>query len=277
LGANTAFPLNQTVIQTTASSISPASTPVLGGLSPLNDGATLTVNSWNPDPTVANSFHLKIASLGVDLTFTSPSLLKGASTVSATSVSNGTFRMTTSNVSYAALGFWEVDASGPNTIFSGAFITGYETPVSGMPTTGAATYSGTHNVSAQVTTLAGGFSRAQVLGDANYAVDFGTGSLNGTFTNMIIQAIGTNASVTPAATPWNDISVAGSIVAGTNRFGGSVTAQSLGGGGAYTVTGGTQGKIDGAFYGPAADNLAGVWSLMDSSRVVIGVATGRKQ
>jgi hypothetical protein len=285
LGAGTQFPLNQTVIQTTGTSISPASTPVVNGLSPLNDGATLKVTqSWNSDPAVANSFNLKIPSLGVDLNFTSPSLLKGASTVSATSDGSngtGTFRMTTSNVSYAALGFWEVDASSPNTIFAGAFITGYETPLSAMPTTGTATYGGTHNVSAQITTLSGGFSRAQVLGDANYSANFGTGSLTGTFTNFLIQAIGTNTSVTtPAsATPWNNVSVSASIAAGTNRFGGSVTAGSVpgGGGGTFNVTVGTTGKIDGAFYGPAADNLAGVWSLKDSSHVVIGVATGRMQ
>jgi len=276
LTTNPDFPLTQTVIQINASGITPANQVVVSGqASPLDGGATLTVTKW--DPTGSSDFTLSIPGLGISgtnvKTFSSTSLLKGATTVSLGT--NNSFRLTASNINYAALGLWEQDAAGANgsnPIFLGTFITGYETPVSGVPTTGTASYSGTQNVTAIVSSTQGGqLSRASVLGDGNYTANFGTGTLNGTFTNMTVITANPNATVTP----WNNVSVSASIAG--NRFtNGSVTAAAPASPSNYTVTGGTTGKFDGGFYGPNADELAGVWSLTDSSHAVIGVATGRQ-
>jgi hypothetical protein len=246
---------------------------VSGQPSPLAGGATLTVNSWNP--TGSSDFTLSIPGLGLvgsnAKTFSSASLLKGASTF----VGNG-WRITTANNaaknSYAALGLWEQDAANPNTVFLGTFIMGYETPVSAMPTSGTATYAAVSNVAGIVSTFKSGqLSRGSVVGDASFTADFGAGSLTGAFTNMvIITADGSSTSQ-----PWNNVSLAASIAG--NHFSGSAVAAAPASAGPFTVTGGSTGNFNGGFFGPAADELAGVWSLTDSSHVVEGVAIGKHQ
>jgi len=269
LTTNPAFPLNQAVTQIDGSGIRPANTSVVSGApSPTAGGATLTVNNWTPGGT--SSFTLSIPGLGLvgsnAKTFQSSSLLNGASTVSG----NG-FRITASNNDYAALGLWEVDATNPNTVFLGTFITGYETPVSAVPTSGTASYFATQNVAAIVSTYqSGNLARGSVLGDATFTADFGTGSLTGTFSNNFIITDNGNK----ASQPWNDISVSASIAG--NSFSGSATVTKAPATGAYTLTNGSTGKFDGGFFGPSANTLAGVWSITDSSHVAVGVATGRQ-
>ena len=238
----------------------------------MDGGATLTVNSWNP--TGSSTFTLEIPGLGITVAsgtanqFSSSDLLKGAATLPG----GGNFRLTAANVNYAALGFWEVDATlgGAPLIFVSSFITGYETPISGMPTTGTANYAGTSNVAGIVTTLSGGFNRGAILGDASYTANFGTNSLTGAFTNMnVISDNGTAVSM-----PWNNVSITSTISG--SHFSGSVTAASPASPNAYTLTGNTAGIINGSFYGPNANELAGVWSFMDSTHVAVGVAHGKQ-
>jgi hypothetical protein len=141
-----------------------------------------------------------------------------------------------------------------------------------MPTTGTASYAGTHNVAAIVSSFGDGgqLNRGSVLGDGTYTANFGTNSLTGAFTNM--KVITDNGAA--VSTPWNDVSVTAAIAG--NRFSGSVNAAAPAQTGTYTVTGNTTGLIDGGFYGPNANELAGVWSLKDASHVVIGVAHGKQ-
>jgi len=271
LTTNPAFPLTQTVVQIDASGIKPANQVVANGtsVSPLSGGATLTVTNWNPNG--ASDFTLSIPGLGLvgsnARTFSSSSLLKGPSTFTG----NG-WRITATNNSYVALGLWEQDATSPaNTVFLGTFITGYETPSSAMPKTGTATYFATQNAAAIVSTYQSGqLSRGSVLGDASFTANFDTGKLTGTFTNMIV--ITQNGANT--AQPWNDVSVSASIA--QNQFSGIAVAAKPSAVGPYTVTNGANGKFDGGFFGPNAEQLAGVWSLTDSSHVVTGVAFGRQ-
>jgi len=219
---------------------------------------------------VQNTFHLSIPALGVNTDFTSNSLLKGASTVSLSSPASGTpVRLTGSNVNYAALGIWQVDATNPNTVFLGAYVTGYQTPASSMPTSGTASYGGTHNVTAVVSGFAsdGTLNRGVVLGDASYTANFVSGSLTGLLTNMKVTINNV------PTTPWNDVNVAAQISG--NGFSGSATAVAPAQANSFTVTGGATGNFDGNFYGPNANELAGVWSLKDASHTVIGVAHGR--
>jgi hypothetical protein len=179
-------------------------------------------------------------------------------------------------MSYSALGVWEVDTQNAQitsgvtegNIHLGAFATGYETPASGMPTSGAAFYAGNKNVvGVIVTDVAGKIDRASVYGDATLAANFGTGAITGAFSNMV----STNSAAVRA--PWNDVSVSASIIAGTSRFSGS-TAASTTPGGAFAVSGSATGRIDGGFYGPTANELGAVWSLKDSGTVAIGVVHG---
>ena len=233
-------------------------------------GATLTVTNWNPNGT--SNFVLSIPGLGLvganAKAISSSSLLKGASTFSSTG-----FRLTATNNDYVALGLWEVNASNPTTLFLGTFVTGYETPVSAVPTSGTATYFATQNVAAIVSTYnpsGGQLTRGSVLGDASFTANFSTGSLTGTLSNNAI--IYDNGKA--AFLPWNDVSVSASIAG--NTFSGSAVAGTSSATNAYTVSPGATGKFDGGFYGPNADALGAVFSLTDSTHIVTGVTTGRQ-
>jgi C-lobe and N-lobe beta barrels of Tf-binding protein B len=258
----TAFPLKQSVISITSSGIVPDAAANGGG-------ATLSVVNWNASGN--SQFRLTIPGLGVDSTFNSASLLKGASTVNG-----GTFRLTASNMSYAALGVWEVDTQNPQitpgvtegNIHLGTFATGFETPASGMPTSGTAFYSGTKNVAGVIITdPAGKLDRASVFGDATLAANFGTGAITGSFGNMVA----TNSAAVRA--PWNDVSVSASIIAGTSRFSGTTAVTSTPSG-AFSLSGSAAGRIDGGFYGPTANELGAIWSIKDSGTVAVGVVHG---
>jgi len=253
--AGTAFPLKESVISATSSGIAPAATANSGG-------ATLSVITWNASGD--SQFRLTIPGLGIDTTFTSASFLKGQA-----NVLDSTFRLTSSNLNYAALGVWEVVT--PGNIHLGAFTTGYETPLAGMPTSGTAIYSATKNVAGLVTTYpsSGGIARAALLGDASLSANFGTGAITGNFTNMTAIS-GANVS-----TPWNDVSVSASITAATSHFSGSTAAASAPAT-PFALSGVATGHIDGGFYGPNANELGAVWSLSDSGSVAIGVVGGHR-
>ena len=238
-----------------------------------NGGATLSVLNWNASGD--SQFRLTIPGVGLDATFTSSSLLKGPSTVAG-----GTFRLTASNANYAALGLWEVDTTSAtaggateNKIHLGAFTTGFETPVSALPTSGVATYAGAQSVAGLVTSnSSSGVSRASLIGDASFSANFGTGAITGSFTNMIVTA--SPGFVAP--TPWNSVSVTSSLIAGTSRFSGSTAAASAPNA-PYVIGGSATGRIDGGFYGPNANELGAVWSLSDGQNVVVGTAQGGHQ
>jgi hypothetical protein len=259
-----AFPLKQTVLSITSSGVAPDTAAN-------NGGATLSVVNWNAAGD--SQFRLTIPGVGLDATFTSASLLKGPSTVMG-----GTFRLTSSNVNYAALGLWEVDTTSntaggttDGTIHVGAFTTGYETPVGGMPKSGTAIYSGVQNVAGLVTTnlSSGGIGRAALLGDGAFSANFSTGAITGGFTNMMV----TSGTGVTAPTPWNNVSVTSSLISGTSHFSGSTAAASTPGT-PYAVSGSATGRIDGGFYGPTANELGAVWSLSDGASAVIGTAQG---
>jgi hypothetical protein len=251
----TAFPLRETVISATSSGIVPDTAANAGG-------ATLSITNWNPSGD--SQFRLTIPGLGIDTIFTSTWLLKGRANVLESS-----FRLTSTNVDYTALGVWEVVTQG--NIHLGAFITGYETPVAAMPTSGTAVYASTSNVAGLVTTYpsSGGIARAALVGDASLSANFGTGAITGNFTNMSAT---NGASV---STPWNNVSVSASITAATSHFSGSTAATSAPAT-PFALSGAATGRIDGGFYGPNANELGAVWSLGDSSKAAIGVVGGKR-
>ena len=65
---------------------------------------------------------------------------------------------------------------------------------------------------------------------------------------------------------------------GTNSFSGS-TGAATAPAGTYTLKGTANGHIDGAFYGPNANELGAVWTLSngDGTGAAIGVVGGTKQ
>jgi hypothetical protein len=177
-------------------------------------------------------------------------------------------------LSYVSLGLWlHSGAQGavPQITFT-TYAFGYETPAEAMPTSGSAIYLGPGAVRGIETS--GLLINANncvdcnfwVAGDASFAVNFATGKIDGSFANMKVYG-------DSGALPWYDVSVGASIAAGTNKFSGNTGINQKQSPTVGYVPG--NGRIDGAFYGPNAQNLGAIWSLTTTNWTVLGgVAAG---
>ena len=179
-------------------------------------------------------------------------------------------------LSYVALGAWTDPAGGAPTFTE--FLFGYETPAASMPTSGQGEFFG--HADANIfgpgpgnSGVPGNASNYDIFsnrasGNAALTADFASGKITGAFTHM--QYLESSSYV-----PWNDVSVNASILSGTNKFSGSTgvtsTPQTT-----LSLKGSATGNINGAFYGPNAQNLGAIWSLSDGTTSAIGgVAAGR--
>ena len=239
--ANITFPLITSGFQKTSTGLSPT---------PSDPAATLTVVSSSSS---ATTVQLMIPSLSVN----QPIGFAG----SLTNVGDSIFFA--DGLSYTAAGFWAVGptATNPATPISyGAYLFGFETPKAAVPTSGSAVFSGQGLVQANVFKTFG--TEVQTLGlfqgNPSISVNFGSGAINGSFTQM---ALGQQQ--------WNDVSVTANIATGTNRFSGTTAAASAPGT-PMSLSASATGSINGAFYGPAAQQLGAVWTLSDGTGSAIG-------
>jgi hypothetical protein len=257
-GSGGSFPSNVS-FPAAASSLQFPSPWDYGGVSAVatSQSASVTVISTSATST---SFQLIVPAVNLDTTINfNENLVRNTEGV-------------TWGLSYVALGAWAQywpPANSREVQSFTEFLFGYETPAASMPTTGQAAFSGY----ADANIFAPSPVNVHVLltrasGDAALTADFASGKITGAFTHM--QYLANSSSV-----PWNDVSVNASILAGTNKFSGSAgvtsTPQTT-----FSLKGSATGHIDGAFYGPNAQNLGAIWSLSDGTTSVIGgVAAGR--
>jgi hypothetical protein len=185
---------------------------------------------------------------------------------------------------YTLLGTWAVyaaDTYHPDQAdegrprYVGEFVAGFQTPPSAMPTSGSATYSLAQGVLGWMATPQSGQSVAfhveVVQGDANLTVDFASGQLTGTFTNMLV---GDGVAILKGGPypAWNDVSISASISGAT--FAGSAATTSYPTG--SLSLGPATGTIRGGFYGPAADEVGAVWTLSDGRNTAFGTVGAPK-
>lgn len=176
--------------------------------------------------------------------------------------------LTTSNLNYTVLASWVIPSNnGLNVSIAGFGVSGFQTPGAGLPTSGTATYTGIGSATA-IAVIPSGFT--SVKGDTTVNVNFGTGSLSGSLTNMI-------ASPGVAASPWNNVGLTGSLAGAT--FSGSTAATSSPSG-AFSFGTSATGTFNGAFYGPNGQELGAVWSLHDAAgggSSALGLVSATKQ
>lgn len=175
------------------------------------------------------------------------------------------------NYSYVEMGVWGLGrgVAGPLQTAS-VFSFGYDTPSSAIPTSGSAQFAGL--TSAIVFTSNNGMViETTVGGKAVVSVNFNSGQVTGALTSMSqwdgLSAPGGNI-------PWNDVTLNAKLTAGTNTFSGT-TAVTSAPGTAFSLKSSATGYIDGALYGPAAQNVGAVWSLNDGSKSVLGYLGGQ--
>jgi len=172
----------------------------------------------------------------------------------------------TFGTSYVAAGEWDQrPGSGGPVQSSTAFVLGYQTPASAMPTSGTANFSGL--ASGTVFTQGSGtIIETQVNGSGALSADFSSGKVTGFLVGMS-QWDGVKSNL-----PWNNVSFDANIAPGSNRFNGTAAATSAPGT-AFSLSAAATGNINGAFYGPAAQNAGAIWSLSDGSKSAIGSLT----
>jgi hypothetical protein len=175
--------------------------------------------------------------------------------------------------SYVVAGSWGAGTS-QGTLHSNSFYSfGYETPASGMPTTGVAQFAGIASGNVYQTNN-GTILGTTVDGKANLSVNFSSGQVTGSLTHMQ-QWDGIPYSGSPAYVPWNDVSLNASIASGTNKFSGTAAATSAPGT-SFSLPASATGHLDGALYGPAAQNIGAVWSLSDGSKSALGALAAKQ-
>lgn len=236
----------------------------------LNAGrGTLSVESIGADG-VAH-LRLKLPDLGIDasnLTFSDASGVNGA-----TQLADGTVvGLQMQRKTYMSFGSWSINpASGSAAAFTqGAAVIGYQTPAAGMPTTGAATYTSNDGVRGIVMASVTGSGQTKVEwanlfgGKVSLDVDFGAGTLNGLLSGIAIDGQGPTHS-------WNQVKLSGTLSGGT--FAGATANDSPRDLNNPLILGPSTGSFSGAFYGPAAQQAGGVWTLTqtDGHASAIGV------
>jgi hypothetical protein len=141
---------------------------------------------------------------------------------------------------------------------------GSRAPVAAIPASGTAQYSGI-STGVYVNQTGGVFVHAA---DMTAMVDFGARSIDFATTNTTTSSL-TLAS--PTAAPELDITGTLKITSGSSQFGGKVTTP--GGNGTPAMTG----TATGSFYGPAAQEIGGVFSLKGTGAQTMLGGFGGKQ
>lgn len=144
-------------------------------------------------------------------------------------------------LSYARFGYWiDTSRATPDDVFvHNYFATGVQTPFASVPTSGTANYAGT--------------TVGKVVDSTNTAFDF-FGKVN-LVANFGASTVAGNVHSLTGSTPFplSSLTLAGGTIT-NNTFAGTATALD----GATTVG---AGSFNGRFYGPAANEAAGTWTL----------------
>jgi hypothetical protein len=245
----TVFPLLESVVLINSNGLSADSTAIAGG-------ATLAFDSTAD--TAKDHFSLSVPGAGYpDITM----VAGGWYCYDTACGSNSVLDISdpaTSNLSWTTYGVWAVYGTDKNS-FS-PFVTGFATPVASVPTTGSATYSG-GVLGTVFSPQAGsqfGVHAAFLQGNATLQANFGAASITGSLTSMTVDG-----------SPWNSVSLLGSISGGQNYFSGTSGVSSTPAG-PLSLTGSAAGTFAGLFFGPNAQELGAVWTLFDGTSAALG-------
>jgi hypothetical protein len=156
------------------------------------------------------------------------------------------FQGANQGLSYSAFGAWASDDGG-GAFRIGNFAIGKETAPAAVPVTGSANYSG---ATTGVGSSTGGAYFA-FTGNAAITANFLSGAVTTTFSGLTTQNLQTDAlGVLPNQT-------GGGVIAG-NKYSTNIAG------------GGMAGTANGTFYGPTAQETAGVWRSGGGGTAVIG-------
>ena len=165
-------------------------------------------------------------------------------------------------MSYTLLGAWTYLPASGNKAYLGQVVTGYGTPTGGVPTSGSASYTQTGGVIGVYAVPSGtnAIELGTVGGNVSLNVNFAGNTTSGSFTNMTAKAPGSSTT-----TPWNSLSLSGTLTRGTNAATLDGPMTTTGATGTAGFSSAATGTFHGALYGPTAQEVGGTWRLTEST------------
>ena len=152
------------------------------------------------------------------------------------------------SLNFSTFGTWGTSEDNAGNFKFGGFAGGQATPIADMPRAGSAVYNGS-----MAGTATNGTNVFSVVGDAQISANFDAQTVGTNFFNMTKQQVGTNVMI-----PVTSFS-------GTSQLSGNVYA------GALAAANGLQtGDVRGQFYGPGAQETAGVWHITGAGTTAVG-------
>lgn len=251
--ANTGYSIGRLNITTTPTSVA------AGGIT---DASIIYKGTTTSGGTTYRVFDLSIPSLGV----LANNLRSDGTTV--TLANGATVGFVNTTLSYTLMGAWTYLPSSGTGGYLGQGVNGAATPLANLPTVGTATFTGnslTTNGGVlgaySVPTGTGSIQGGAVTGNVSLNANLAANTFTGSFTNMTTITSG------QPSTPWNDVSLSGSITRSTvATFGGTSAASSApSGAGIAGFSNAARGSVVGGFFGPNYEEVGGTWSLHEST------------
>ncbi|MBV9510414.1 MAG: transferrin-binding protein-like solute binding protein, partial [Caulobacteraceae bacterium] len=270
LGSATPFPVFQSTVLITPRATIPDSQTN-------SEGATVTMGPGGGGNAVAAS--VSIPSLGINNVPVSsgapdPNFNSTAVLYSGNLGGTNTLLLDLQSLDYVSMDVWAVSPTGQpvSATNRSAGVFGYATPLSGMPTSGTATFSGS-TVGLVTVPQGATYATAALSGAASMTVDFGAGSFTGALTGMTATPLASGG----ASETWNHVAFTGSpgSISGASFSGTTSVSFAPTPAGVYTLGSGATGVVNGAFYGPNAQNVGGVWSLFGGVKGAFGSFVAR--
>ncbi len=157
------------------------------------------------------------------------------------------------------------DTANLNDVSSGYVVRGIRTSTNDMPT-GSASYSGRMQAREWPTDVLSTYTDAdEYRGDFSMIADFAAGTVTGAVSNVVSRP---SLSGTDTSSLSTGLSFQGTV------SGNSITASSLSGTGAFA---GYSGSAEGAFYGPNAAEVGGVFEASATDKLLQGYFAGDKE
>ena len=173
--------------------------------------------------------------------------------------------------SWLAYGNWSISSSA-NVIQNGSvYVTGFETPLAGKPTTGTATFNG-FITGATFFPNGANLPVASLNGTAQLTANWATGGISGTASSIVATPLPAGSQPTQG---WNGLTFSGTITSGTTAFSGTTTATGNIGS-TFALTNGATGTLNGQFYGTTAQEVGALWSVNDGTRAASGYLVAKQ-
>ena len=261
---NTAFPLTESV--QTVSNTSVADSAANSGNATLTlMGVIVNGQLVTTGPTLGTyAYQLNVPGLTA-LNSDSKNILPHDGTV-VTLSDGSTAALNTKDLTYTQFGVWTYIPKGGSGSTNGTLVTGFQTPTSGVPTSGTGTYASAAGAVGGTVYAPGNnqLAPASLSGNAAVSVNFASGAVTGQLTGMTASAAGSSGS-----SAWNQVNLTGTLsgatVKGTTATPAAVT-------GTYGLTAGATGTFAGALYGPVGTEIGAIWSLNDAGGATNGKA-----